>query len=66
MVYLNVTIEGKIESRDLWEDVHRFRVNVTDMIHYTWVYGELSMKDAMIVISICRKYGDIKSEVTSI
>jgi len=66
MVYVNVTIKGKIDSKSLWEDVKDYDVNVTDMIHFTAVYGKVSMYDSMFIIDICRKYGDITTEVTSI
>lgn len=66
MVYLNVTINGKIDSKELWEDVKGYDVNVTDMELFTSVYGKVSMYDSMFIIDICRKYGDIKCEVTYI
>lgn len=66
MVYVNVTIQGKIDSKSLWEDVKDYDVNVTDMIQFTAVYGKVSMYDSMFIIDICRKYGDITTEVTSI
>lgn len=66
MVHINVTIKGKIDSKELWEDIKRYDVNVTDMGEVTFVHGEASMYDSMFIIDICRKYGDINSEVTSI
>lgn len=66
MVYVNVTIQGQIDSKSLWEDVKDYDVNVTDMIQFTSVYGKVSMYDSMFIIDICRKYGDITTEVTSI
>lgn len=66
MVYINVTIKGKIDSKELWEDIRRYDVNVTDMGEVTFVHGEASMCDLILIISICRKYGDINCEVTSI
>ena len=66
MVYLSVTIAGKVDSKELWEDVKRYDVNVTDMVEFTSVYGKVSMYDSMFIIDICRKYGDIKTEITSI
>ena len=66
MVYVNVTIKGQIDSKALWDDVKDYDVNVTDMIQFTAVYGKVSMYDSMFIIDICRKYGDITSEVTSI
>lgn len=66
MVYVNVTIQGQIDSKSLWEDVKDYDVNVTDMIQFTAVYGKVSMYESMFIIDICRKYGDITTEVTSI
>ena len=66
MVYVNVTIKGRIDSKELWNDVKGYDVNVTDMVEFTSVYGKVSMYDSMFIIDICRKYGDITSEVTSI
>lgn len=66
MVYVNVMIQGQIDSKSLWEDVKGYDVNVTDMNEFTSVYGKVSMYDSMFIIDICRKYGDITSEVTSI
>lgn len=66
MVYVNVTIQGQIDSKSLWEDVKDYDINVTDMIQFTAVYGKVSMYDSMFIIDICRKYGDITTEVTSI
>jgi len=66
MVYVNVQINGKIDSNELWNDVKRYDINVTDLGEMTMVYGKVSMYDSMFIIDICRKYGDITSEVTSI
>lgn len=66
MVYVNVKIEGKIDSKALWNDVKGYDVNVTDLNEFTSVYGKVSMYDSMFIIDICRKYGDITTEVTSI
>lgn len=66
MVYVNCTINGKIDSRELWDDLNRYDVNVTDLGEVTYVYGQVSMYDSLFVIDICRKYGDTISEVTSI
>lgn len=66
MVYVNVQINGKIDSKELWNDVKRYDINVTDLGEMTMVYGKVSMYDSMFIIDICRKYGDITSEVTSI
>lgn len=66
MVYVNVTIKGRIDSRELWNDVQDYNINVTDLGEVTLVYGKCSMYDSMFIIDICRKYGDISTEVTSI
>ena len=66
MVYINVTIKGKIDSKELWDDIKGYDVNVTDLGEVTFVYGQATMYDSMFIIDICRKYGDISTEVTSI
>ena len=66
MVYISVTINGKIDSKKLWNDIKGYDVNVTDLGEVTFVYGQASMYDSMFIIDICRKYGDITHEVTSI
>ena len=66
MVYINVTIKGKINSKELWEDIKRYNVNVTEVGEVTFVHGEASMYDSMFIIDICRKYGEITHELTSI
>lgn len=66
MVYVTVTIQGKIDSKKLWDEVKGYDVNVTDLNEFTSVYGKTTMYDSMFIIDICRKYGDITTEVTSI
>lgn len=66
MVYVSITIQGKIDSKKLWEEVKGYDINVTDLESFTTVHGKCSMYDSMFIIDICRKYGDIKTEVTSI
>lgn len=66
MVYINVSITGKIDSKKLYSEISSYDINVTDLGEVTFVYGKVSMYDSMFIIDICRKYGDITSEVTSI
>ena len=66
MVYINVSITGKIDSKKLYSEISEYDINVTDLGDVTFVYGKVSMYDSMFIIDICRKYGDITSEVTSI
>ena len=67
MVYVNVTIKGKIESKELWLDLTGFKdINVTDLGNETYVYCQTSMYDATTIVDICRKYGEVHAEITSI
>ena len=66
MLYVNVEIRGKIDSKELYQDLEGYNLNVTDLGEMTYVYGQSSMYDSMFILDICRKYGDITSEVTSI
>lgn len=63
-VYLYVEIAGRIDSKQLWHDVETYGVNVTDLYFKTLVYGEVSLKAALLVIDACSKYGKIQAHIT--
>lgn len=63
-VYLYAEISGQIDSRKLWHDVEVYGVNVTDLHVKTLIYGEVSMRAALLVIDACAKYGKIQAHIT--
>ena len=63
MVHLFVEIKGPIDSRALWGEIEPYGVNVTDMKDTVLVYTDLPILEAVTVIGICSKYGDVKSKI---
>jgi hypothetical protein len=63
-VYLYAEISGQIDSRKLWHDVEMYGVNVTDLHIKTLIYGEVSMRAALLVIDARAKYGKIQAHIT--
>ena len=58
-----IEVVGEIDSRKLWERIKGYQVNLTDVIHKVWVYGEASVQVASEIISICAEFGDIEAKV---
>lgn len=56
-------IDGQINSRDLWSHIEHFKVNLTDLIEFTYVYGEVELEDAVQIIRICALYGNLSVEL---
>lgn len=60
-----ITIEGAIDSEALYKRLKGYKMNVTNLITRTYVYGTLDMTEPIIeyVLQICYEYGPIKVEV---
>ena len=63
-VCLYVEIAGRIDSKALWNDVECYGVNVTDLHVKTLIYGELSLRLALMVIDQASKYGKVQAHIT--
>ena len=63
-VCLYVEIAGKIDYKALWRDVECYGVNVTDLHVKTLIYGELSLRLALIVVDQAAKYGKVQAHIT--
>lgn len=63
-VYLYAELNGKIDSRSLWHDIETYGVNVTDLKVKTLIYGEVSLRVALMVIDEASKYGKIQAHIT--
>lgn len=59
-----IRIIGKINSRELYETIGHFGMNVTDCNDYTLVYGECNPETASRVFYHCALYGDMVAELT--
>lgn len=62
---LLIRIDGQINSLDLWQHIQDFKVNLTDLIEFTYVYGETNIDDAAQIIRICALYGNLSIELSS-
>ena len=62
-VTLYIEIEGTIDSRELYNDIERYRVNVTDLHVKTLVYGEVQLEVAFRIIEQSAKYGSIMARI---
>lgn len=63
-VYLYAEMNGKIDSRALWKDIEAYGVNVTDLHVKTLIYGEVSLRVALVVVDVASKYGKIQAHIT--
>lgn len=63
-VYLYAEIKGKIDSMQLWHELEVYGVNVTDLEVKTLIYGEISLRVALIVIDAASKYGNIQAHIS--
>lgn len=53
---LFIVIRESIDTKELWNDIARYKVNETDMIDYTLVYGDVCVSDALNIVACCLKY----------
>lgn len=63
-VTIFVQIIGRINSRELWEIIEPFGVNLTDMGDKTLVYGECYLETASRIVFHCSLFGNTMTEIT--
>lgn len=63
-VTIFVRILGQINSRELYDIIGHFGMNVTDCEDYTLVYGECYLETASRVFYHCSLYGEVMAEIT--
>ena len=63
-VIIFVRILGQINSRELYDTIGHFGMNVTDCKDYTLVYGECYLETASRVFYHCSLYGEVMAELT--
>lgn len=61
---LFIEIRGDINSLELWTLIEPYKVNLTDLIDKSLVYGDVSMYAALEVISRCALYGRLQITLT--
>ena len=58
---LYIEITELVDSKALWSEIEQYKVNLTDMIDVSYIYGTCSMDDCLAIISLCEKYGKNRS-----
>ena len=64
IVLLLIKITGSVNSLDLWEHIKDYKVNLTDLIEFTYIYGETNINNAVNIIRICALYGPLSIELS--
>ena len=59
-----IEINGSIDSKSLWQLIGRYKVNLTDCIDKTYIYGDVDTIIAAEVIVCCALYGNLKIELS--
>ena len=61
MFTLWIKTEDLTDSRALYAEIEEFKINLTDLIDYSLIYGDCTIEDALTVISLTEKYSHILS-----
>ena len=61
MFTLWIKTEDLTDSRALYAEIEEFKMNLTDLIDYSLIYGDCTLEDALTVISLTDKYSHILS-----
>lgn len=61
MYNLWIETEELKDSRALYEEIEVFKVNLTDLIDNSLIYGTCTIEDALTIISLTEKYSHIIS-----
>ena len=61
MFNLWIKTEDLTDSRALYTEIEEFKINLTDLIDYSLIYGDCTLDDALTVISLTEKYSRILS-----
>lgn len=61
---VSIIVNGCMESRELYEELKAFRLNVMDVGNKALVYAIIDIRDPDIeqILQICNKYGDCEVE----
>jgi hypothetical protein len=59
-----ITITGPIDSRLLWAEIARYRVNLTDLEDKVVIHGCADINTALKIIKACAPYGKLNIELS--
>lgn len=61
---LLVKITGQINSLELWEHIQDYKVNLTDFMDFTLIYGEVDYDAALKIIAVSALFGNISVQLS--
>jgi hypothetical protein len=61
---VSIIVNGCVESRELYEELKTYGLNVIDIGNKALVYATIDIRDPDIesILQICKKYGDCEVE----
>lgn len=60
LVYVSITINGRIDSLMLWSLIENFKVNLTQLDSVTYIYGEIAPHNVGELVARCALFGDLQ------
>ncbi len=58
-----IEIQGEIDGLSLWKLISQYKVNLTEVIDKSWVYGDVELHNIGDIIERCALYGPLKVEI---
>lgn len=58
-----IEIQGEIDGLSLWKLISKYKVNLTEVIDKSWVYGDVELHNIGDIIERCALYGPLKVEI---
>ena len=55
-MYLTVEFPANIDSKELYEMVKKYKLNVTDIITKIYMMGDVNQKDLPYILFVCSKF----------
>ena len=59
MYTLWIKTEDLADSKALYQEIEAYKINLTDLIDYSLIYGDCTLEDALTIISLTEKYSRI-------
>lgn len=66
MLRIIIKIDGRIDSKSLWEQIEDYGVNLTDLGDYSLIYGDVSFVTLVGIMGFCSTFEKIEITCTRI
>lgn len=60
MLSVFIKINARIDSRNLWEKIARYGINLTDLGDYSLIYGDIYFEDLINLLYICSEFDKVE------